>query len=169
MKIESGKIIKWFSHLHVEHRITEENIGRGILGYLSDPAQIQVSFKCYKRFLRGFPFEFQITPKMEILQPPWAPVPLFIFFSGLRFTMYNFTITKVAGSRSLVFCSPSDCGCVNVCMWVVLKPKPILYGKPLFLCCFYFQMTVEQDNVHQCVPWLRKNCQGISQWKSNSF
>lgn len=53
-KTRSGKIIKCCSHPQVEHRITAENIGRDILGHPSVPAQIQVSSKCYKRFLRGF-------------------------------------------------------------------------------------------------------------------
>lgn len=69
------------------------------------------------------------------------------FFSGLRFITYNFTLPKVTGSGSSVFCFPSDCGCANICKWVVLKPKPILYEKSAFLCCFYFQITVEKDNV----------------------
>lgn len=91
------------------------------------------------------------------------------FFSGLRFITYNFTIPEVGDSENLVFCSPSACGCVNIWMWIVLKPKPILYGKSLFLCCFLFQMTVEQDNVSLECSWLRKNSQGISQWNSNSL
>lgn len=53
-KARSEKIIKCCSHPHVEHRITEENVGRDILGHVSAPTQIQVSFKCYKTFLRSF-------------------------------------------------------------------------------------------------------------------
>lgn len=77
----------------------------------------------------------------------WLDSDLILTFSGLRFISFNFTVPKEEGSGNLVFCSPSGCGCVNICMWVVLKPKPILYEKSSFLCCFYFQMRVEQDNV----------------------
>lgn len=78
-KMRNGNVIKYCSHPHVEHRITEENIGRDILGHLSSLPQIQVSFKCYKSFLRGFSTWLANNSKDGDPTASLGPVPLFIF------------------------------------------------------------------------------------------